>query len=140
MRKIAILSIVLATAILAKSNVTKEPQAEELFNTKCASCHVTTKPTDMSKLIAPAIMGVMRHVKMNYTDKDKAIAFMKDYVLNPTPKKAICKPQKIKRFGLMPSQKGVVTETELDIILPWIYDNFPPKGFRGMGHGKRLLK
>jgi len=43
--------------------------------------------------------------------------------------------QKIERFGLMPSQKGVVTDEELDTILPWIFDNFPTKGFRG-GQGR----
>jgi len=126
----------LASKKKSKTVKTVNPEAKNLFETKCVSCHATTKPTDMSKVIAPAIMGVMRHVKMSYSDRDKAITFMKDFVLNPTQEKAICKPQKIKRFGLMPSQKGVVTEAELDIILPWIYDNFPPKGFRGMGHGR----
>ncbi len=109
--------------------------AENLFKAKCAVCHSMTRPTDMSKIVAPAIMGVMRHVKMSYPTKDKAIVFMKDYVFNPTKDKAICMPQKIKRFGLMPSQKGLVTPEELDTILPWLYDNFPPKGFRGMGMG-----
>jgi len=42
-------------------------------------------------------------------------------------------PKKIERFGLMPSQKGLVTPQELDIILPWMFDNFPPKDFRGGG-------
>lgn len=110
------------------------PEAQNLFKAKCASCHTMSRPTDMSKLVAPAIMGVMRHVKMSYTDKDKAVAFMKDYVLNPSESKAVCMPQKIKKFGVMPSQKGVVSEAELDIILPWLYDNFPSKGFKGMGH------
>ncbi len=115
-----------------------DSKAQELFKQKCVSCHLTSKPNILSTLVAPAIMGVMRHVKMSYPDKDKAIAFMKDYVLNPSKDKAICMPQKIKRFGLMPSQKGLVTEKELDIILPWIYDNFPPKGFRGMGQGRGM--
>ena len=82
-------------------------------------------------------MGVMRHVKISYPNKDKAIKFMKDYVLNPSQDKAICMPQKIKRFGLMPSQKGLVTEKELNIILPWLYNKFPPKGFHGHGMGQR---
>ncbi|NOZ90757.1 MAG: c-type cytochrome [Epsilonproteobacteria bacterium] len=120
--------------VAKKSN----PEAENLFKTKCASCHTMTKPTDMSNLVAPAIMGVMRHVKMSYPAKDKAVAFMKDYVLNPSESKAICMPKKIKKFGVMPSQKGVVSEAELDVILPWLYDNFPPKGFKGMGHGNGM--
>jgi len=115
----------------------KNNQAQELFKNKCASCHITSKPTIISNLVAPAIMGVMRHVKMSYPSKDKAVAFMKDYILNPSKEKAICMPQKIAKFGIMPTQKGIVSEKELDIILPWIYDNFPPKNFRGMGQGRR---
>jgi hypothetical protein len=120
--------------------VDMESEGAKLFQAKCAMCHSTSRPTDMSKVVAPALMGVMRHVKMKYPEKDKAIAFMKDYVLNPSADKAVCMPQKIKRFGLMPSQKGSVTEKELDVILPWMFDNFPPKGFKGMGMGMRMMK
>jgi hypothetical protein len=104
---------------------------EKFFQAKCASCHLTSKPSDISTLVAPPIMGVMRHVKMVYPNKEKAIAFMKDYVINPSKDKAVCMPQKIQKFGVMPSQKDIVSEKELDAILPWIYDNFPPKGFKG---------
>jgi len=114
---------------------TANPEAKKLFEAKCTACHTMSRPQDMSKLVAPAIMGVMNHVKMKYADKDQAVQFMKDYVLNPSRDKAVCMPQKIEKFGLMPSQKGVVTPEELDIILPWLYDNFPPKGFKGMGMG-----
>jgi len=109
-------------------------RAKELFEKRCASCHTTSKPQDVSKLVAPPIMGVMRHVKMKYSDKKSAVEFMRDYILNPSREKALCMPQRIEKFGLMPSQKGAVTKEELDIILPWLYDNFPPKGFVGMGH------
>jgi hypothetical protein len=43
--------------------------------------------------------------------------------------------QKIERFGLMPSQKGVLSKEELTLISNWLYDNYPPDGFRGMGQG-----
>jgi hypothetical protein len=38
-------------------------------------------------------------------------------------------PQKIARFGLMPSQKGAVSEAEVERIANWLYDNFPSKRF-----------
>ncbi len=44
-------------------------------------------------------------------------------------------PQKIQRFGLMPSQKGNVTKEELEKITEWMYENFPPAGFKGRGRG-----
>jgi len=127
---VAVSTVILTTSIYAQSG-------EELFNIKCASCHSTTRPADMSKVVAPAIMGVMRHIKISYPKKDEAIVFMKDYILNPSKDKAICMPNKIDRFGVMPSQKGLVSEKELDIILPWIFEKFPPKGFKGMGRGMR---
>ena len=105
--------------------------AETLFDNKCGMCHVKTKPSDMSSLTAPPLMGVMRHVKMKYPAKEEAVSFMVDYVLQPDRSKAVCMPQKIQRFGLMPSQKGNVTNTELETITAWMYDNFPPAGFRG---------
>ena len=111
--------------------------AEVLFDTKCAACHSKERPTDMSKVVAPALMGVMRHVKMTYPNKAEAVAFMVDYILEPTKEKAICMPKKIERFGLMPSQKGNVTKEELTTITTWMYDNFPPANFKGMGHGNR---
>jgi cytochrome c len=96
-------------------------------------CHIKTRPQDMSSLVAPLLMGVMRHVKMQYPNKEDAIAFMVDYVQYPSKDKSVCMPQKIQRFGLMPSQKGNISVKELQAVTSWMYDNFPPKNFRGRG-------
>jgi len=127
-------SLLLLTAV---SMLAFASTPEELFDAKCSMCHVKTRPTDMSKMVAPAIMGVMRHVKMKYPKKEDAVNFMVDYVLNPSKEKAVCMPMKIEKFGLMPSQKGAVTKEELKSISSWLFDNFPPKGFRGMGMGRK---
>ena len=116
-----------------KTIAVDKSEGKTLFTKKCASCHSTSRPTDMSKVIAPALMGVMRHLKMDYPNKKDAVVFIKDYVVNPTKEKAICMSNKIERFGLMPSQKGNVTNKELEVIANWMFDNFPPKGFKGMG-------
>ena len=130
----------LGTIIALTSWVQAAESAEELFDVKCAACHTKTRPADMSKVVAPALMGVMRHIKMDYPQKDEAVKFMVDYVLAPSKEKAICMPQKIERFGLMPSQKGKVTEEDLKKITAWMFDNFPPADFRGMGQGNRQGK
>ncbi len=132
--------ILISTLLTLSSQAYATDSAETLFNAKCSACHSTTRPTDMDKVIAPALMGVMRHLKMSYPDKTKAVAFIKDFTLNPTKEKSICMPRKIERFGLMPSQKGNVTEAELELIASWMFDNFPPKDFKGMHHGKRKGK
>lgn len=126
-----------AVALLAfSSTANASSEGETLFKAKCSACHSTTPPTDMNKVIAPALMGVMHHIKMEYPNKSEAVAFIKDFVINPTKKKAICMPSKLERFGLMPSQKGLVSEKELEVIAVWMFDNFPPKDFKGMRHCK----
>jgi cytochrome c len=96
-------------------------------------CHIKSMPKDKSKLIAPPLMGVMRHVKMAYPTKKSAVDFIVDYVQNPSKSKAICMPQKLARFGVMPSQKGNITPENLRKVASWMYDNYPPANFRGMG-------
>jgi len=95
--------------IAGMSTLLMANEASTLFNAKCAMCHVTSRPSDMSTLVAPPIMGVMNHVKMTYPNKADAVKFIVDYVQEPSKSKAVCMPQKIQRFGLMPSQKGNVT-------------------------------
>ena len=109
-----------------------DTSAEALYDAKCASCHIKTRPVAKSDLVAPPIMGVMLHVKMRYKTKEEAVKFINDYVMNPQKDKSVCKKGKLKRFGLMPSQKGVLTDEELNTISEWVYDNFPPAGFKGM--------
>ena len=112
-----------------------ETSGEALFEAKCASCHVKMRPSDISTLVAPPIMGVMRHVKMTYNNKEEAVKFITEYALNPQESKAVCMPDKLKRFGLMPSQKGNVTKEELTTIAAWVYDNFGGVG-QGRGNGQ----
>lgn len=101
---------------------------ELLFDAKCATCHVKFRPSDVSTLVAPPLMGVMRHVKMTYATKEEAVRFITEYTLDPQESKSVCMTDKIKRFGLMPSQKGNVTKEELQVIAAWMYDNFGNQG------------
>jgi cytochrome c len=120
--------------VVAPSN----SNGKELFTQKCAVCHTLGKPADMSTVVAPVLNGVMRHLKMTHSEKSAGVAFIKDYAMNPSESKALCMPEKIKRFGLMPSQKGNVTPEELEVIANWMFDNYPQQGFKGMGHGKGM--
>lgn len=141
------LTVIVATGMLWAfgASAGASVSAEALFKEKCVSCHITGRPVDFSKLVAPPVMGVMRHVKMQYPNKEEAVAFIKEYTLDPQEAKAVCMPQKIKRFGLMPSQKGNVTAEELERIGAWMFDNFPSVtaaggkacGNRGCNTGKK---
>jgi len=135
MKKVILLSAVLISFAFANSS------EQELFNTKCAVCHkVDVDLTNKDSLIAPPISKVMMHVKRSFKDKNKAIEFMKDYVINPDPKKTVC--PSIDIFGVMPAQKGLISDEELDKVLNYLYDTFPQgnmgQGGKGMGQGKGM--
>ncbi len=127
--------LIFGATLLSTPSVYAQTSAEALFEAKCASCHVKTRPSDISTLVAPPIMGVARHVKMTYKTKEEAVKFITEYALDPQESKAVCMPDKLKRFGLMPSQKGNVTKEELTTIAGWIYDNFGNQG-QGQGRGQ----
>ena len=73
--------LTLGTIVALTSSLQATETAEGLYDAKCAACHTKTRPTDMSKVVAPALMGVMRHIKMAYPNKDEAVKFMVDYIL-----------------------------------------------------------
>ena len=124
----------LVTGMLSAAEMT----GEALFEAKCAACHAKIRPDDTSKLKAPVAMGITRHVKRQYPQKEDAVNFIVDYVQNPTAQKATCIPQSIERFGLMPSMKGVATTEEFTKIAEYLYDNFGNRGQgRGQGRGRR---
>jgi len=119
MKKIFLFSLMISF-ILADSS------AKALFDIYCKSCHITTKPVNKNSLKAPPIMGVMFHVKEVYPNKKEAIKFIVDYVKAPSFEKALC--SSVKRFGLMPAIN--ISDRKLKKIAKYIYENFPPKGFK----------
>ncbi|MCF6240210.1 MAG: hypothetical protein L3J74_02555 [Bacteroidales bacterium] len=125
--------LTIAGILVATTSLFASADAEKIFDNKCAVCHIKTIPTDRSSMVGPALFGVMKHVKMAYPNREDAVDFMVDYVQNPSKEKAICMPQKIAYFGLMPSQKGLITPKELKKVSEWMFDNYPPENFRGRG-------
>jgi cytochrome c len=111
-----------------------EKSAEELFKANCISCHVTQHLEDESKMVAPPIMGAVRHVKEKFGTKEEAVKFMVDYIQNPTKEKAACDSESIEKFGVMPSLKGAVSPEDLEKIASYVYDTYP--NGQGRGHGK----
>jgi hypothetical protein len=119
----------------------KEPRsALILFEKKCQMCHASTlpkTPEEQNKMVSPPIVVVMKNTVMGIDAeldvgmpeseiRKIAIPFMKDYLYNPDRKKTNCEDISFDRFGMMPSLKGFITEDELDVMLPWVYDRFKP--------------
>lgn len=126
-------------------------EGEALFKAKCAVCHSPQMPKDMSKMIAPPAQGITMHVKMAHPQKEAFVAFVSDYALNPSAEKALCEGRTVRRFGIMPSQQGNVTEEELRKIAGYLYDHYALGGhlkekhermrrrfMQGPGHGQGM--
>lgn len=112
--------------VLSLSSVFAQEDPKILFEQKCAVCHLKQRPAyeEMKNLIAPPIMGVMTHIKDTKATKTDAVNFINDYIFDPTPAKALCMKESIERFGLMPSQKGNLSQEEATSIAGYLYDNY----------------
>ena len=123
MRKLS--KIFLGASLLLASSVTlfasQNSNGSELFAQKCGICHLMKRPADKSTMIAPPAMGLMFHMGEDVGSDNKILAHINDFVMNPTKEKAICKS--VKRFGLMPSQKELITKKELDTVAKWMIQN-----------------
>ena len=129
--------------------------AKELLQNKCASCHNLDMPPTLSKdELAPPMMAVSFHVKSfvqpsNESQRvSKAVAFVVDYVQNPSLEKSFCDKESLKRYGLMPSQKDNVTTGETKAIASYMFKHFTQENltiiqkekaaFDALPKGKRL--
>lgn len=133
------LSVFLFLTIFAFANNLTNPQT--IYQKKCQMCHSIDFPETIKErdaLVAPNILLVMRNINIGISaieePKDNkelrklVIEFMNDYVFNPTPKKSYCEETIFKHFDYMPSLKGFISKKEAEIVIPWIYDTFSPKG------------
>lgn len=122
-----LLSLVLTHTLYAKD-------AAILLQKNCASCHLLTTPTPdiIPTLKAPAMEAVVFHIKLAIDDPKNMRNFIVDYVLNPKASKSVCESNKVRKFGVMPSQKGKISTTDLEMIANYIIVKYPSKDFENM--------
>ena len=119
----SILSTVLLAitlVLIATTSLHAASNGEVLFEEKCASCHTMTRPQDMSTMLAPPLKGLMYHMSENFKNKEEIVQHINSFVMNPTEEKAVCRS--VRRFGLMPSQKGLLSEAQLNSIAQWMIE------------------
>lgn len=118
-----ILTIVLLLNTLSLLNASEN--AKELTEKKCSQCHMIDSMTDTKKadgkIAAPPMWGVMRKLRENFKTREEALAFLIEYTINPDEKKMLFPKATKEYFGLMPSQKGKLTNKELEIIANYLY-------------------
>jgi cytochrome c len=107
---------------------------KKLLEQKCSQCHnIKLPPETYEDEKAPPMMAVAFHIKdfiqtNNESERiPKAIEFIKDYVINPSASKSFCDKKSLETYGVMPSQKGLVTQDELQAISQYMLKHFTVK-------------
>ncbi len=107
---------------------------KKLLKQKCSKCHnIDLPPKTYEDEKAPPMMAVAFHVRSFIQTGDesqripKAIAFVKDYVVAPSASKSFCDKASLKIYGVMPSQKGKVSQDELQAIAEYMFSHFTQK-------------
>lgn len=134
-------NFILSTMLISTSFILSA-DGSKVFKEKCSSCHAQemTKSFAMKNIMtlkAPPMVEVSNKLKDNIKiiDGDNdikravVIAFVKDYVINPTIFHSMCDPFPLEHFGVMPSMKGKITQSELDEVSEWVYDYYEGKKF-----------
>ncbi len=77
-----------------------------------------------SGMKAPPMPMVSKRLKMKLSTRADFIAFVEDYIQNPSQSKGYCMPMAYKRFGTMPPIGKGLTQKERATVAAWLYDNY----------------
>ena len=134
MKRVLILAVALFFVGCSQDKKVNNLDGKKLLEQKCSRCHnLDLPPKTFEDEKAPPMMAVAFHIKSFIKTEDesqripKAIAFVKDYVINPSASKSFCDKESLKTYGIMPSQKGKVTQDELQAIAEYMFAHFTQK-------------
>lgn len=116
--KKTILFTLLASSLFGSSG-------EAIFKEKCISCHLLKKGWQIemkSELLAPTAFGVAKNLRGIFSSKEQFRNFVVDYLNEPQRIKVRCKEEVVKKFGLMPSMKDVLSDDEKRIVADYLFD------------------
>ena len=82
---------------------------------------------------APAMPMISMRIKHMTDSKEEFVAFVKDYIQNPSQEKGYCMPMAYKRFGVMPPVGKGMSEEERELVAQWLYDSFEGSWKDSMG-------
>ena len=111
-------NLVLLILLISSMKLLANEDPRELFLNHCAFCHSLENKKSNEDSLAPTLHELAFHLRQSYKT-DKMILFhIKNFVLSPKEENA--NPHHLNKFGLMPSQKELISKKELDIIAKWI--------------------
>jgi len=165
--------IVAAGLLFSTLTLSAASNGNAVYEANCKACHMLKPMMDKKKMMqmskedrmsmkekmmksmkAPPMSKVSAKLKHDFgNDKAKIVAFVKEYIVNPSADKAHCMPMALKRFGVMPAIGKSLSAEDLDTIANWVVDNFDEKWDekamnmmcnsgkgKGMGMGKGMMK
>ena len=125
---------------------------EAVYKAKCSACHMKKGMMDegqmrqkmqnatkeekvamreqmmmkmqKSGMRAPTMPMVSKRLKKFYPSKEEFVAFVTDYIQNPSQAKGHCMPMAYKRFGTMPPIGKGLSKEEREAVATWLYENF----------------
>ncbi len=114
-----------------------------IYQKHCQQCHVEMMEKKevirhLASLKAPPMIEVSNRLKENVIIADEdtdvkrrvIVAFIKDYIENPSVQYSMCHPMALEKFGTMPSLKGKLSEEERQAVAEWVYDRYEGSSFQ----------
>ena len=108
-----------------------------IYKNNCSMCHWETvtpeQIRDIRKMVkegkkppfsAPPMSEVSARVKKFYPTEEKFVAFVKDYITNPSKEKGVCLPVAYELFGVMPPVGKSMSEDSKEAVAKWLYYRF----------------
>ena len=109
----------LTLGLLVLVSVTFAKNGEDVYKDRCMACHTVNK---MKKhMMAPPLAKVSARVKFVKKDKEKFIAFVKDYITNPSKNKSVCFKRVFKKFNVMPAIGKSMSDEDKTAVAEWMY-------------------
>ena len=134
MKLLFLFALTLLLVGCSQGKKTNNLDGKKLLESKCTECHnIDLPPKTFEDEKAPPMMAVAFHIRAFIKTGDesqripKAIVFVKDYVITPSASKSFCDKASLKSYGVMPSQKGKVSQDEVQAIAEYMFAHFTQK-------------
>ncbi len=120
--------------VLAITSGVFASSGERLFNKHCSACHANILGLenyggyDFNYLTpAPYVVDLVSKLKEKTNSKEEFAEFIKEYIEDPDKRKTLYGKRAIKKFGLMPSLKGVMSDEEITGLANFLYEKYTDK-------------
>ena len=122
------LKTILFLVPIVTTTLFSESTGQQLFLKNCAKCHSTILGVENDNgydnsyiTTAPYIVDLVKKLKKETKSKDEFQTFISQYIQDPDKRKSLYGKRAIKKFGLMPSLKGIMNSEEIKLLTDYLY-------------------